>query len=125
MDRSRTVTALGAGLVPLALVGWAFFATMLPFATPEASHPLRAAVPFVGLAVVAAVLGYLGPSEGVALGFVSAMPGALVGGALGLLAALQPGDLLLVPQLVAAFVLVGTLGGWLGSRARVAISSAG
>lgn len=117
--------ALGAGTIPLALVVWAFFATWLPFATPGTPHPWRAIVPFAGLAVLAMALGYLDRTEGPGLGFLAAMPGAFVGGVLGLLAALRPSDLHLTILLVAAFILAGSLGGWLGSRVKARLHGSG
>lgn len=112
------LTALGVGLLPLVLVLWAFFATVLPSAAPMIGHPGRAIVPFVGVGVAGGALGYIGRQDGVRMGFLAAMPGAFVGGALGLLAALEPTDLFLVPVLMAAYILVGILAGWFGSRLR-------
>ncbi len=106
------IIAIAAGLIPLFVIVWAFFETLLPFATPWIDHPFRALVPFLVLLFTAFTLGYVF-EPGVRLGMVASLPGAIIGGILGILAAIELAHLFTVLGMVLAYVITGVFGSWL------------
>jgi hypothetical protein len=116
MDRRRGLVALGVGLVVSLAVVWAFFATLLPFAGPSIGHPWRGGVPFVAVSFAGFGLARRIEGSGRRIGVLVGLPGAAIGGVLGVLAALRTAHLLAVAGLVVVHLASASLGGWLGGR---------
>lgn len=117
MDRRGGVLALGVGLAVSLTVVWAFFATLLPFDLLGIGHPWRGGLPFLVVGLAGFGLGRALPGSGPRTGALVGLPGALLGGGLGVLTALRPVHLLVVAGLVLAYLASASLGGWLGTVA--------
>jgi hypothetical protein len=126
------LAALVGGALPVLAVVVLFFPGLLGYRwmgalvqTSETATLLAAAVLTVLrltalLAVVLGVAWTLGrrwPERAPWSGLVSALPVALVGGALGVWSAMRPVHLLIVALVVAALVVAGVLGARMGARA--------
>lgn len=116
MDPRRAVLALAAGALAAGLVVWAFFATFLPVPELELGHPWRGTIPFLAVFLAGVGVGRAQPRQGLLGGLLVGLPGAFLGGVLGLLAALRPRHLVLLLVLVATFVALAIAGVRLGAR---------
>ena len=112
-----------AGLAFFASVLWTFFPNLLGLSSPPIDGPARLAVPFVVAFVAGLVIGYLAPANATRWTQFTIGPGLLLGGLLGVAAALRPHHLLIVVALVVVYgaaALAGAVLGRMGGRGAVA-----
>lgn len=114
MTRGRVRVLLVAGLVPLAVVLLAFVAgrSLTDPVIWELSPRLVA--PIVATFLVAAGVGYRWSPRSITWGIIASLPAVVVGGALGVFAAVAPVHLYLTVMFVGGIIVVGGFGGWLG-----------